>query len=93
MNHTIKAQIGPRQIIDAAIALELVRKNGFPKAQIIYWDQDNPEYGYESLTEMLDGAGSATVTIGIQLNADPMIANREWNEDADELGPVELLTN
>jgi hypothetical protein len=90
MNHTCNAGVLPRQTIDAAVVLELVRKNGFPGAEIIYWDQDNPECGYESLTELMEDCGEVRVTLGISLNAPAMIASREWLESEDELGPVIL---
>ena len=93
MNHTCNAGVLPRQTIDAAVALELVRKNGFPCAEIIYWDQDNPECGYESLIELMEDCGEVRVTLGISLNAPAMIASREWLESEDDLGPVILRDN
>lgn len=93
MNHTCNTGVLPRQTIDAAVVLELVRKNGFPGAKIIYWDQDNPECGYESLTELMEDCGEVRVTLGISLNAPAMVASREWLEDEDELGPVILRDN
>ena len=93
MNHSINAGILPRQTIDAAIVLEFARKNGFPGAEIIYWDQNNPEYGYESLTELVEDCQGVPVTLGISLNAPAMIASREWIEGEDELGPVILQEN
>jgi hypothetical protein len=90
MNHTCNAGLIPRQTIDAATVLELVRKNGFPGAEIIYWDQDNPECGYESLFELVEDSGEVRVTMGISLNAPAMIAKREWSDDEEELGPVIL---
>ena len=93
MNHSINAGILPRQTIDAAIVLEFARKNGFPAAEIIYWDQNNPEYGYESLTELVEDGQGVPVTLGISLNAPAMIASREWIEGEDELGPVILQEN
>lgn len=93
MNHTCNAGVLPRQTIDAAVVLELVRKNGFHDAEIIYWDQDNPECGYESLTELMEDCGEVRVTLGISLNAPAMIASREWLEGEEELGPVILREN
>ena len=93
MNHSINAGILPRQTIDAAIVLEFARKNGFPSAEIIYWDQNNPEYGYESLTELVEDCQGVPVTLGLSLNAPAMIASREWIEGEDELGPVILQEN
>jgi len=93
MNHTCNAGVLPRQTIDAAVVLELVRKNGFPAAEILYWDEDNPERGYESLTELVEDCGEVKVTLGICLNAPAMIASREWLESGDELGPVILRDN
>ena len=90
MSHSINAGVLPRQTIDAAVVLEFARKNGFPAAQIIYWDQNNPEYGYESLTELVEDCQGVPVTLGISLNAPAMIASREWMEGEDELGPVVL---
>lgn len=90
MNHSINAGILPRQTIEAAIVLEFARKNGFPGAAIIYWDQNNPEYGYESLTELVEDCQGVPVTLGISLNAPAMIARREWLEGEDEHGPVIL---
>lgn len=93
MNNTCHAGVLPRQTVDAAVVLELVKKNGFPRAEIIYWDQDNPECGYESINELMEDAGKVRVTMGISLNAPAMIASREWLEDDDELGPVTLRDN
>lgn len=90
MNHTCNAGILPLQIIDAAAVLELIRKNGFPAAEIIYWDRDNPEGGYESLTDLLDDCGEARVTLGVDLHAPEMAAKRELSEDGSEYGPVIL---
>jgi hypothetical protein len=93
MNHSIKAQIVPRQIIDAARVLSFAKENGFPGADILYWDQNNPECGYESIEELMEDAGECPITLGISLNAPAMIASRTWDEDADELGPVEYRQN
>ena len=93
MNQTSNEGAIPRQTIDAAIVLEFARKNGFPGAEIIYWDQNNPEYGYESLTELVEDCQGVEVTLGISLNAPAMIASRKWIAGEDELGPVILRDN
>jgi len=93
MNHTCNEGAPPRQTIDAAFVLDFVRSNGFPGAELVYWDQDNPECGCESLADLMEGRYKVRVTLGISLNAPAMIASRKWVEDENELGPVTIRDN
>ena len=82
------ATILPEQLVNAAHVLAYAKANGFPGADILYWDRDNPECGWESIEELLEDSGVVHVTLGISLNGPAMECHREWDEEGDELGPV-----
>ena len=73
---------------DSARVIAFAKANGFPGADVIYWDQDNPEYGMSDIEELIEDAGTVNVVLGISLNASAMQCRREWDEGSDELGPV-----
>ena len=82
------ATILPEQLVNAARVIAFAKANGFPGANILYWDRENPEYGMESIEELMEDGGTVHVTLGITLNAPAMECRREWDEEGDELGPV-----
>jgi len=89
-NHN--ATVLPQQIVNAARVIAFARDNGFPGADILYWDQDNPEYGMSNIEEIMEDAGTVHIILGISLNAPAMVCNREWDEGGDELGPIQYST-
>jgi hypothetical protein len=88
-DQTQAATILPEQFVKAAQVLAFAQANGFPKASILYWDVDNAEYGLESLEEILEESSKARVSIGLSLNGPDIECFREWNDDADDWGPIQ----
>lgn len=75
----------PREIIDAARVLAFAKENGFPDADILYWDQEIPEFGLTSLEELAEEEGEDyKVGIGVALNGRKITVRKVRNEDTDE---------
>lgn len=70
--------------------IAFAKANGFPKAEILYWDRDNLECGYDSIYELMEDSEECRIALGISLNAQVIVATRTWDETAGELGPVEF---
>lgn len=81
-----EATIIPRSLIDIVRVIEFAKANGFPDAEPLYWDQDNPEIGFPSMSELIQDHGEEyKIVIGIDLRAKPFIAERKFiNQDGDD---------
>ena len=80
------ANILPDQVIALARVMQFAKENGFPNASELFWDENNPEYGQPSLTELVEDHNvEYRVRLGIDLGAKPIIAVREWiSDDGDD---------
>ncbi len=80
------ANILPDQLNAIARVLEFAKKNGFPNASELFWDENNPEYGMPSIHELVEDHNvEYRLRLGIDLGGNPLIAIREWiSEDGDD---------
>lgn len=76
----------PPSLIDIVHVIEFAKANGFPDAEPLYWDENNPEIGFPSLSELIQDHGEEyKIVIGIDLRAKPFTAERKFiNEDGDD---------
>ena len=75
------AEIIPAPILNAAKVIAFAKENGFPDAQALYWDDDNPEYGQLDLESLVDHDGSSRVRCGIELGHPPFEVTRDSEGD------------
>lgn len=79
-----KAQLIPVEVANAARVLAFAQENGFPHADILYWDQDNPECGHVDLHELVEEANvNYRISLGISLGDRGLIARKEWDDDEE----------
>jgi hypothetical protein len=83
-----------QRAIDLARVVAFAKANGFPDAELVYWDEENPEYGQRDLEDIVHDCGEDYVLdIGVDLRAS-MIARKDWlDEEATEIGEITLREN
>lgn len=65
--------------------VDFAKSNGFPGAEIAYWDPENGEQGYTNIEDALmdHDPGIHAITVGIYLHKDVNFQKTAIPEDAD----------
>jgi hypothetical protein len=89
-----RAGITPQRVIDLARVVAFAKANGFPDAEPVYWDEENPEYGQCDLEDIVHDCGEDyALGLGVDLRAG-LIARKDWvDEETAEIGEITLREN
>jgi hypothetical protein len=89
-----KAGITPQRVMDLARVVAFAKANGFPDAEPVYWDEENPEYGQCDLEDIVHDCGEDyALGLGVDLRAG-LIARKDWlDEETAEIGEITLREN
>jgi len=90
-NQNHHAGITCQRVMDLARVVAFAKANGFPDAEPVYWDDENPEYGQCDLEDIVHDCGEDyTLGLGVDLRAG-LIARKDFTgDDGEEIGEIKL---